>query len=93
LTDSRKTRDDSYKNLTVGLVITRPFQVLSSDISYLRTGEGFDYLCQIRDVYTGLVLGSCQDSNMKKELVLKAMAATKRCWRLSVCSIRSKTMI
>jgi putative transposase len=83
LTDSRKARDDSYKNLTVGLVINRPFQVLSSDISYVRTGEGYDYLCQIRDVYTGLVLGSCQDSNMKKELVLKAMATTKKRWWLS----------
>ena len=50
LTDSRKSRGDEYKNLTKDLEIRRPFQVLSSDISYIRTREGFDYLCQIRDV-------------------------------------------
>jgi hypothetical protein len=38
------SRGDEYKNLTKCLEITRPFQVLSSDISYIRTGEGFDYL-------------------------------------------------
>lgn len=49
LTDSRKARGDEYKNLTKNLVIDSPFQVISSDISYIRTGEGFDYLCQIRE--------------------------------------------
>lgn len=52
LTDSRGARDDRYKNLVVDLDITHPFQALSSDITYIRTKEGFDYLCQIRDVYT-----------------------------------------
>lgn len=67
LTDSRKARTDEYKNLTTGLNITEPFQVLSSDISYIRTGEGFDYLCQIRDVKTNTVLASCQSENMKAD--------------------------
>lgn len=40
-------------------------QVLSSDISYIRTGEGFDYLCQIRDVKTNTVLASYQSETMK----------------------------
>ena len=82
LTDSRKARGDSFKNLTKGLEITRPFQVLSSDISYIRTGEGFDYLCQIRDVYSNTVLASCQAENMKKELVLKTLKAAQDRWHL-----------
>lgn len=82
LTDSRKARGDEYKNLTKDLVIDRPFQVLSSDISYIRTGEGFDYLCQIRDVFTNTVLASCQAEKMKKELVLQTLKATQDRWHL-----------
>jgi len=82
LTDSRKARGYEYKNLTKGLEITRPFQVLSSDISYIRTGEGFDYLCQIRDVCSNTVLASCQADNMKKELVLKTLKAAQDRWHL-----------
>ena len=82
LTNSKKARGDEYRNLTKRLEITRTFQVLSSDISYIRTGEGFDYLCQIRDVYTNTVLASCQTENMKKELVLKTLKAAQDRWHL-----------
>ena len=82
LTDSRKARGDEYKNLTKDLVIDKPFQVLSSDISYIRTDEGFDYLCQIRDVFTNTVLASCQAENMKKELVLQTLKAAQDRWHL-----------
>ncbi len=56
LTDSRKARGDGYANLTRTLRIDAPFQVLSRDISYIRTGEGSTYLCQIKDVKSGIVL-------------------------------------
>lgn len=82
LTDSRKSRGDEYKNLTKELEIIQPFQVLSSDISYIRTGEGFDYLCQIRDVCSNTVLASCQSENMKKELVLRTLKAAQDRWHL-----------
>lgn len=82
LTDSRKARGDEYRNLTKGIKMTAPFQVLSSDISYIRTGEGFDYLCQIRDVHTNTVLAACQAENMKKELVLKTLRAAQNRWHL-----------
>lgn len=82
LTDSRNAHSDEYQNLTKGLEINRPFQVLSSDISYIRTGEGFDYLCQIRDVYTNVVLANCQEKRMKKELVLHTLNAAQKRWNL-----------
>ena len=82
LTDSRNAHSDAYQNLTKGLKIDRPFQVLSSDISYIRTGEGFDYLCQIRDVYTNVVLASCQEKRIKKELVQHTLKAAQRRWNL-----------
>jgi len=82
LTDSRKARGDEYKNLTKNIEISDPFQVISSDISYIRTGEGFDYLCQIRDVYSNTVLASCQAESMKKELVMKTLKAAQDRWHL-----------
>ena len=82
LTDSRKARSDTYKNLTRDLEITRPFQVLSSDISYIRTGEGFDYLCQVRDVCTNAVLAQCISRTMKAELVVSTMKAAQDKWHL-----------
>lgn len=82
LTDSRKARGDEYKNLTKDIEIIAPFQVLSSDISYIRTGEGFDYLCQIRDVYSNIVLASYQAEHMKKELILHTLKAAQERWRL-----------
>ena len=87
LTDSRKSRSDTYKNLTIGLEVTRPFQVLSSDISYIRTGEGFDYLCQVRDVMTNTVLGECHSQTMKAELVLQTIKMAQSKWRLPKDSI------
>lgn len=87
LTDSRKARDDRYKNLTLDLDINSPFQVVTSDISYVRTGEGFDYLCKVRDVYTGAVLATCQENKMKKELVLKTMEQAQKRWHLPAGTI------
>ncbi|NCC62598.1 MAG: IS3 family transposase [Verrucomicrobiae bacterium] len=83
LTDSRKARSDAYKNLTKGLKITRPFQVISSDISYIRTGEGFDYLCQVRDVLTNTVLAAYQSETMSADLVMQTIKMAQDRWRLS----------
>ena len=82
LTDSRKARSETYKNLTTGLEINEPFQVLSSDISYIRTGEGFDYLCQIRDVKTNTVLASYQSETMKADLVQRTLKKVQDYWHL-----------
>ena len=73
LTDSRKARSDGYFNLTRNLDIRAPFEVLSSDISYIRTGEGFDYLCQIKDVMSGVILAESMSEHMKADLVVKTI--------------------
>jgi len=73
LTDSRKARGDDYENLVKDLEITEPFQVLSSDISYIRTTEGFEYLCQVRDVVSGIVLAHKMADHMKAELVAETI--------------------
>ena len=72
LTDSRKARDDSYKNLVRGETFSLPYQAVCSDISYIRTDEGFLYLCVVKDIATGDILGQAVAGRMKKELVIKA---------------------
>lgn len=83
LTDSRKARGEGYPNLLKDLEITVPFQAVSSDISYTRTGEGFGYLCQIRDVVTNVVLAESMDDSMKSELVVRTIKQAMKRWPLS----------
>ena len=82
LTDSRKARGNEYLNLTRDIEITEPFQVISSDISYIRTAEGFEYLCQIKDIVSGLVLAESMSENMRSELVLKTIKMALKRWNL-----------
>jgi len=82
LTDSRKARGDGFPNLLRGQKVTKPFEALSSDISYIPTDEGFDYLCQIRDVCSGVILASQQNARMTKELVIATIRAAYKRWHL-----------
>ena len=72
LTNSKKARGDEYKNLVRGKYFDLPYQAVASDISYLKTGEGFLYLCVVKDIVTGEILGQSTSERMKKELVIKA---------------------
>ena len=82
LTDSRKSRGEGYDNLTKETVITRPFQVLSSDISYIRTLMGFLYLCIVRDVVSGVILAIALSDRMKAELVETAVKRALQRWEI-----------
>ena len=86
-TDSTRSRGDDLKNLTSGLKITVPFQVLSSDITYIRTREGFLYLCQIRDVASGIILSSSYSARIQAELVEAAIQKALKSWRIPAGSI------
>ena len=44
-----------------------------SDITYLRTAEGWAYLCVVRDGHTRRVLGRCVADNMHTDLVEAAL--------------------
>lgn len=72
LTDSRKSRGDGYSNLVRDQEFEAPNQAVCSDITYLRSGEGWLYLCVVKDIVTGEILGESTSVNMKKELVIKA---------------------
>jgi len=40
--------------------------------TYLKSGEGWLYLCAVKDIVTGEILGESISKSMKKELVLEA---------------------
>lgn len=87
LTNSKKSRGEWFPNLAKGLSVTSPFQVLSSDISYIRTGEGFEYLCEIRDVFSGVILSMSMSSRMKSELVEDAIKKALTRWPIPAGSV------
>ena len=87
LTDSRKARGDGFPNLLRGRKVTKPFEALSSDISYIQTDEGFDYLCQIKDISSGVILASQQHSRMTQELVIATIRAAHKRWHLPMGTI------
>jgi putative transposase len=80
LTDSSKARGSGYANLTEGIEISRPFQVISSDISYIRTGDGFEYLCHVKDVKSGITLSYSMSERMKSGLVEETIRKALQCW-------------
>jgi putative transposase len=52
-----------YGNLVKDLEIVRCHQVLVSDITYVRTEEGFLYLCLVMDAFSRAIVGyDCSDS-------------------------------
>ena len=82
LTDSRKARGDGYPNLLRGITIGTPFQAITSDISYIPTDEGFDYLCTIKDIKSKVILAQSQSDTMEKSLVVNTINASRRRWNL-----------
>ena len=72
LTDSRKSRGEGFPNLVKGNVFELPLQAVCSDITYLKSGEGWLYLCAVKDIVSGEILGEASSDRLKKELVLRA---------------------
>ncbi len=65
--------DVFYPNLIEGMRVTRPFQVIQSDITYFTLGLGHYYLIFIIDVYTRLVIGYAVSNHLRAEANVKAL--------------------
>ena len=83
LTDSRYARDEDCQNLLQAQFDARPFEVLSSDITYLPTKKGYAYTCTVRDVCSRIVLSAQTASHMKKELVIDTIRSAATNWKLA----------
>jgi putative transposase len=82
ITDSRKARAEGYPNLIAGQTFKMPRIALCSDITYLKSGEGWLYLCSVKDIVSGEILGEATSENMKKELVIRAFLNAQARYKL-----------
>lgn len=63
----------NYPNLIEGMGVTKPHQVLQSDITYFYLNDNFYYIVFILDVYTRKIIGYNVSSNMRHESNIKAL--------------------
>lgn len=63
----------NYQNLIQGMEVTRPFQVVQSDITYYNLNGKHFYIVFIIDVYTREIIGWQVGDNMRAELNLQAL--------------------
>lgn len=67
-----------HPNLAKDLVLTGPHELLFSDITYIRTMQGFMYLCLVSDAYSRCIVGyDCSDS-LEMEGALRALQMALR---------------
>lgn len=64
----------NYPNLIEGMQLSRPGQLVQSDITYFELHERFYYIVFIIDVYTREVLGHQVSDHLRAEANLKALA-------------------
>ena len=72
LTNSRKARGEGYINHVKDRVFIKLREAVCSDITYLKCSEGWLYLCTVKDIVSGEILGEATSETMKKELVIQA---------------------
>ncbi len=72
LTNSKKSRGNGFPNLIRGRKFDMPRQVVCSDITYLRSDEGWLYLCTVKDIVTKEILGEATGERLTKDLAIRA---------------------
>ena len=73
ITTNSKHQFYKYKNLVKDKVPTRPEQLWASDITYIKTQNGHNYLALVTDAYSKKIMGYKLDDNMRTELCLDAL--------------------
>jgi transposase InsO family protein len=62
-----------YKNIIKDQVPTRPEQLWVSDITYIKTENGHNYLAIVTDAFSKQIMGYKLDNNMKTSLCIEAL--------------------
>jgi transposase InsO family protein len=73
ITTNSKHQFHKYKNLVKDSVPTRPEQLWVSDITYIKTENGHNYLALVTDAYSKQVMGFKLDNHMKTSLCTDAL--------------------
>lgn len=63
-----------YRNLVKDQLPTRPEQLWVSDITYIKTENGHNYLALVTDAYSKQIMGYNIDSHLRTSLCTKALA-------------------
>jgi putative transposase len=66
-------RFNKHPNLVMNTTISRPEQVWVSDITYIKTRQGFMYLSLVTDAYSKRIMGYELSDNMKTESTKRAL--------------------
>lgn len=67
-----------YANLLKDSVLTSPNQAMVSDITYIRTDEGFMYLALVMDAYSRAITGYDCSDRLESEGALRALSMSLR---------------
>ena len=62
-----------YKNLVKDKVPKRPEQLWVTDITYIKTDQGHNYLALFTDAYSKQIMGYCLANHMKASLCMEAL--------------------
>jgi len=62
-----------YKNLVKNAVPVRPEQLWVTDITYIKTDNGHNYLALVTDAYSKQIMGYCLSNHMKASLCVEAL--------------------
>jgi len=73
--DSTQRPSNVINHLERDFSATEPHQKWATDITYIRTGEGFLYLCVVKDLFIGNIAGWSMSSVQTRDLVIQAVLA------------------
>ena len=86
ITTNSKHQFHKYKNLIKDSVPTRPEQVWVSDIAYIKTDNGHNYLALVTDAYSKQITGYKLANHRRHHFVQKLLK-----WLLKIENIRIKS--